>query len=140
MAALDTIEIEVRQWYDAYVATFVSLAVGQRTDLDSLLDFYGVPLQVVTDDGYQTLPTRDAVLSFARSTIESLARANYGGSTLQRVDIRPLNARTAFIEGVFSRHDLQGNEFDRAGAAYLAARTNQGWRVTSFVPRTTPDR
>jgi hypothetical protein len=132
----NTIEADVRGWYDAYFTTFVKLAVGERSDVDSLLDFYGVPMVVITENGCRALSNREEVLSFAKSALDDLIRMNYAGTTIERLDIRPLDPYAAFVEGVFSRRDSQGKEFDQAGSAYLVARTNRGWRVASFVPRT----
>lgn len=136
MSAQDSVEGEVRGWYSAYFDTFVSLATGERVELESLLDFYGVPMTVVSDGGYRVLPTREAVLGFARDAIDPLLRAGYAGTQLLRLDIRPLDSYAAFIEGLFSRRDRHGKEIDHAGAAYLAVKTGMGWRVASFVLRT----
>ncbi len=136
MSAQDSVESEVRGWYSAYFDTFVSLATGQRGDLDALLDFYGVPMTIVSDGGYRVLPTREAVLQFAHDAIDPLLRAGYAGTDLLRLDIRPLDSYAAFIEGLFSRRDREGKEIDHAGAAYLAVKTGEGWRVASFVLRT----
>ncbi|MBW3634812.1 MAG: hypothetical protein KY456_17470 [Chloroflexi bacterium] len=133
MPALDAIATEVRAWYGGYLDTFTSLAAGERTDLESVMGFYGVPLVIVTEGRYLALPTRDAVLSTAKSLIDGLLQANYAGSTVHRLDIRPLNARAAFIEGVFSRHDGAGNELERFGTAYLVAKSDEGWRFISIV-------
>ena len=137
MPTHDAIAAEVREWYDGYLDTFTRLATGERTDLESVLGFFGVPLVIVAADRYLALPTREATLSAAQTLIDQLRRANYAGSTVHRLDIRPLNARAAFVEGVFSRHDREGNELERLGTAYLVARTDEGWRITSLV-LTTP--
>jgi hypothetical protein len=133
MPTRDSIAADVRAWYDRYVATFTGLAAGERTDLDALLDYFGVPLVIITEDRYLTLPTQDAVLSSARALIDPLRQANYGGSTVHHLDIRPLNARAALIAGEFSRHDRTGAELERVGAAYLAAKTDDGWRFTTLI-------
>ncbi|MFJ4847243.1 hypothetical protein [Streptomyces sp. NPDC088733] len=53
MSLRDTVEAEVREWYDAYVETFVGLARGERTDTGALLGFYGAPMVVVTDGDHK---------------------------------------------------------------------------------------
>ena len=62
-----------------------------------------------------------------------MRRANYAGSTIHRLDVRLLNARAAFVDGVFSRHDRAGNELERFGTAYLVTRIEEEWRFTSIV-------
>jgi hypothetical protein len=133
MPELDAIAAEVRDWYGGYLDTFTGLAAGERTDLESVLGFFGVPLVIVTDDRYLNLSTREEVLATAEALIDQLLRANYAGSTVHRLDMRPLNARAALVEGEFSRHDRRGDEFERFGTAYLVARTDEGWQFTSII-------
>jgi hypothetical protein len=133
MPALDAVVTEVREWYSGYVDTFTSLAAGQRTDLEAVLSFYGVPLVIVAENRYLALPDRVAVLGTAKTLIDQLLQANYASSTIHRLDVRPLNTRAAFIEGVFSRNDREGKELERVGTAYLAAKTDEGWRFISLI-------
>ncbi len=133
MPALDAIASEVREWFGAYLDTFRGLAAGERADLESILGFYGVPLVIVADGRYVALPDRAAVVGVAQTMVDQLRRMGYAGSTVHRLDVRPLNARAAFIEGAFSRHDRGGTELERVGTAYLAAKTDDGWRFTSII-------
>jgi hypothetical protein len=133
MSVLDAIAGDVRAWYDRYLKTFTSQAAGESTNVDALLEYFGAPLVFISEDRYLGLPSHDAVLSTAQTLIDELRRANCAGSTVHRLDIRPLNVRAAFIEGVFSRYDRTGNEIGRFGTAYLVARTEEGWRFTSIV-------
>jgi hypothetical protein len=48
-------------------------------------------------------------------------------------EVRALKARAALIEGTFSRHDGQGREYARVGAAYLEVRSDAGWRFTALI-------
>lgn len=133
MSALDATTAEVRAWHGSYLDTFTRLAAGENTELESVLSFFGVPLVIVTDDRYLGLSTRDAVLGTAKALIDQLLRVNYAGSTVHRLDIRPLNARAALVEGEFSRYDRRGDELERFGAVYLVAKTDEGWRITSLI-------
>lgn len=133
MPALDAIVTDVRAWYSGYLDSFTRLAAGERTDVEALLEYFGVPLVIVTEGRYLVLPTPDAVLSAARSLIDQLLQANYAGSTVHRLDIRPLNARATLVEGLFSRYDREGDELERLGTVYLVAKTDAGWRFTSLV-------
>jgi hypothetical protein len=131
--ALDAVASEVGEWFGGYFDAFRSLAAGERTDLASILGFYGVPLVVVSDARYVALPDRGAVMGFATTTIAQLLQAGYAGGAIHHLDIRPLNARAALIEGTFSRLDRRGAELERVGTAYLAAKTDDGWRFTSLI-------
>jgi SnoaL-like domain len=133
MSTLDAVAADVRVWYDRYVDTFTGLAASERDDLDALLEYFGAPLVIVTEDRYVASSTRDAVRSAAQALIDRLRQANYAGSAVHHLAVRPLNARAAFIEGTISRFDRAGNEFERFGTTYLAAKTDDGWRFTAVV-------
>ena len=77
---------------------------------------------IITEDRNLALPTRDAVLSTAQTLIDQLRRANYASSSVHRLDIRPLNTRAAFVDGVCSRRDRAGTQLGRFGIVYLVAR------------------
>jgi hypothetical protein len=133
MPNLDAIPTEVREWYDRYVVTFTRLARGDSSDLEAMLEFYAVPLTVISDSGYQTFADRASLLSFWGEHIEQARRAHYAGSTIHHLDVRALNTRAALVEGAFSRHDSQGHEYARFGATYLAGKTIHGWRFTALI-------
>ena len=133
MPALDAVAAEVRAWYGDYLETFTSLAAGEHTDLEVLLDYFGVPIVIITEHRYVALETADAVLSTSATLIEQLRQANYAGSTVHYLDIRPLNRRAALVEGVFSRNDREGNELERFGTTYLVAETDK--RVAVHIAR-----
>ncbi len=132
-AALEVVASDVRAWFEAYLDTFRGLGCGERTDLKSILGFYGVPLAIVTDGRYVALPDRAAVLGTTKHVIDQLIRAGYAGGAVHKLDVRPLNARAALVEGAFSRIDRSGVEFERVDATYLALKTDDGWRITSIV-------
>ncbi|MFF3565923.1 hypothetical protein ACFYXS_38450 [Streptomyces sp. NPDC002574] len=136
MSLRDEVEAEVREWYGAYVDTFVGLAQGVRTGTESLLDFYGAPLVVVVDGDHTVLPTRAATLDWATGMIDSLRHAGYAGSDISRLTVHAVAAGAAFLEGEFSRHDREGTEFGVGTGAYLAVRTAEGWRFASFISNT----
>lgn len=133
MPALDSVASEVRAWFGDYFAVFRGLAGAERSDLAALLAYYGVPLAVVADDRAETLPDRAAVLGFAETTIGRLRAAGYSGGTVDRLDIRPLNARAALIDGAFTRHGRAGEPPARIGTAYLAVRGEAGWRLAALI-------
>ncbi len=133
MAVPDVVASEVRAWFEEYLDAFRGLGCGERTDLESILGFYGVPLEIVADDHYVALPGRAAVLGATKNLIDRLVRAGYAGGAVHRLDVRPLNARAALVEGAFSRVDRAGEEFERVGAVYLVVKTDDGWRIISLV-------
>ena len=127
------VEAEVRAWYDGYFQAFARLARGESSDLDALADLCAIPTTLVTDDRCLTIVDRAGLLRVLGAQIEQLRGAGYARSDTHRLEVRALNARAALIEGTFSRHDGQGREYARVGAAYLVSRTDAGWRFTALI-------
>jgi hypothetical protein len=124
MPALAATAADVRDWFGGDLGTFTSLVAGERSDLESILAFFGVPLVIVTDDRYLPLSTGDAVLGTANTLIDQLLQANYAGSTVHRLDMRSLNARAALVDGELSRHDRRGDELARFGTVNRIQNSN----------------
>jgi hypothetical protein len=97
------------------------------------VEFFAIPCTLITDTRYLALADRSTLRSVLGDLIDRLRRANYARSDIHRLEIRPLNTRAALIEGVFSRHDGTGKEFERFGTAYLAGKPDSGWRFTAVV-------
>ena len=127
------VEGDVRDWFAGYLDAFTSLARGARTDSEALLAFYGVPLVMLSEERCSALMDRSAVIGAVQTLVAGLRRVDYAGSIVHRLDVRPLNARAAIINGIFSRYDREGGELERLGATYLVAKTDDGWRFTSIV-------
>jgi hypothetical protein len=113
--SLDAISADVRAWYDQYLDTFTCLAASELSNVEALLAYFGVPLVIITTDRYLVLPTREAVLATAQTLIDRLRQANYASSTVHRLEVHPLNARAAFVDGDFSRPSISRRERTRAG-------------------------
>ena len=129
----DTVPAEVRAWYEDYFATFAGLARGESSDLEPLVDYFAIPLTVIMDSRYLAIADRSAARGLLGDQVEQLRRARYARTAIHRLEVRALNDRAALIEGSFSRHDDQGDEFARLGAAYLAAKTDGGWRFAALI-------
>ena len=127
------VEGDVRDWFAGYLHAFTSLARGERADPEALLDFYGVPLVMLSEERCSTLMDRSAVIGAVQSLVDGLRRMDYAGSIVHRLDVRPLNTRAALVDGMFSRYDRKGGELERLGATYLVAKTDDGWRFASIV-------
>jgi hypothetical protein len=65
--------------------------------------------------------------------IGRLRHAHFGGSTLDKCDIRVLNPKAALVDALWLRRDEGGNLMERFGVIYLVALTSAGWRITSAV-------
>ncbi|MGH2352454.1 MAG: DUF6841 family protein [Chloroflexota bacterium] len=128
-----TLVAEGRAWYDGYFQVFTRLGRGERSDLDALADLFATPTTLVTDDRCLTIAARAVLLRVLGDQVAQLRRAGYARRDTHRLEGRARNARAALIEGTCSRHDGQGREDARLGAAYLVIRTEAGWRFAALI-------
>jgi hypothetical protein len=133
MADPGALVAEVRAWYDGYFRIFARLGRGESSDLEALADLFATPTILVTDERCLTVADRAGLLRVLGDQVEQLRRAGYSRSDTHRLEVRALNERAALVEGTFSRHDEQGREYARLGAAYLVTRTDAGWRFAAVV-------
>jgi hypothetical protein len=133
--ALEEMAAEARAFYDRYWEIWTALGRGDRDDVETLLGFYNVPLTLAAAEAATTLATDEAVLGLVRGLIAQLRQADYAGSETHRLEVRPLNARTVFIEGEFSRRNRAGEKFvERFGVAYLVIKPGADWRIAAIIP------
>ncbi len=125
---------EIHELFEHYGPTFVELAIGKRSDLNALLDFYGAPLRFIGSNFHMVMKDDDAVTGEEGigGEIRRLRHAHFAGSTLDKCDIKVLNAQAALVDAVWLREDAAG-VVARFSVVYLVARTAKGWRITSAV-------
>ena len=133
MAALDAASDEARALYDTYLSTVVPLFAGESTDLTPLVALFAAPTTAVLPDACLVLPDGAALARFFAAQIAQLREAGYASTTVHRLDVRPLNPRAAWIEGVFSRHARDGRELARFGTAYLVVKPAERWQFAALV-------
>jgi hypothetical protein len=133
MSALDAVATEVRVLYDTYMAVVVPLFAGESTDLDPLLALIAAPTTIVLPDTYLVLPNQAALARFFAAQIDRLRQVHYASTTIHHLDVRPLNARAAYIEGVFSRYSREGQELARFGTVYLVVKPANRWQFSSLI-------
>jgi len=126
---------DIRKFFVAYGPTFVELADGERSDLDALLDFYGAPLRFIGSNFHMVMKDDDAITSEEGmgGEIGRLRHAHFAGSTLDKCDIKVLNAQAALVDALWVRRDTAGTVMSRFGVIYLMTLTPHGWRITSAV-------
>jgi len=125
---------EIHKLFEHYGPTFVDLAIGKRSDLNALLDFYGAPLRFIGSNFHMVMKDDDAITGEEGigGEISRLRNAHFAGSTLDKCDIKVLNAQAALVDAVWLREDAAG-VVARFSVMYLVARTTNGWRITSAV-------
>jgi hypothetical protein len=126
---------DIRKFFARYGPTFVDLADGERSDLNALLDFYGAPLRFIGSTFHMVMKDNDAITGEdgMGGEIGRLRHAHFAGSTLDKCDVKVLNAQAALVDALWVRRDTAGAVMTRFGVIYLMALTPQGWRITSAV-------
>jgi hypothetical protein len=126
---------QLREFFQRYGATFVELAVGKRSDVSALLEFYGAPLRFVGSTFHMLMKDSAAITRAdgMGGEIERLRRAGFAGSTLDKCQINVLNQRAALVDALWLRRDGAGALMARFAVIYLVTLTADGWRITSAV-------
>ena len=126
---------DIRKLFANYGPTFVQLADGERMDINSLLDFYGAPLRFIGPTFHMVMKDNEDITGEdgIGGEIGRLRHAHFGGSTLDKCDIRVLNPKAALVDALWLRRDEEGNLMERFGVIYIVALTSAGWRITSAI-------
>lgn len=126
---------ELRAWFDDYTGAFVACARGDSDDVQTLLDYYGVPLLIATDEASLALTSEDEVLRGVRREVEGLRAAGYDRIETLDSESTSLNATTAIHKAEFSRLRADGSEIGRLRATYLITDGRDGRRISAVAVR-----
>src|SRR6266852_5911470 len=126
---------EIHEMFGRYGPTFVDLAIGKRSDMNALLDFYGAPLRFIGPTFHMVMNDNAAITGpdGMGGEIDRLRQANFAASTLDRCNVSVLNDRAALVDALWLRHETSGALLARFAVTYLVALTKDGWRITSAV-------
>src|SRR6266849_9950036 len=126
---------DIHKMFERYGPTFVDLAIGKRSDMDALLEFYGAPLRFIGPTFHMVMKDNAAIIgpTGMGGEIDRLRQANFAASTLDRCDINVLNDRAALVDAVWLRRDDKGALLARFAVVYLVTLATDGWRITSAV-------
>src|SRR6202051_3585267 len=85
-----TILADIRKFFARYGPTFVELAIGERSDLNALLDFYGAPLRFIGSNFHMVMKDDAAITSEEGmgGEIGRLRHGHFAGSALGKCDIK----------------------------------------------------
>lgn len=108
-------ELGIRAWFDEYLNALAACGRGESDELHALLDYYGVPLIVATDDVARALTTREDVMGFARQQVDGMRAANNHRTETLDSEVTPLNATGALYRADFARQSADGSEIGRLG-------------------------
>jgi hypothetical protein len=112
------------------------VAEASPTTVSVLLQYYGVPLLLSTDQAVLALTTSDEVLRAARQQIEGMRAADYERSDTLESDVVVLNATSSLHTAAFSRRRKDGSEIGRLRATYLITDGASGRRISALVVHT----
>jgi len=135
-AAIETtIVSDIHEMFGRYGPAFVDLAVGTRSDMDALLDFYGAPLRFIGPSFHLVMMDNAAILGpdGMGGEIDRLRKAHFAASSLERCDVSVLNNRAALVDALWLRRDARGALLARFAVTSLVTLTAEGWRITSAV-------
>jgi hypothetical protein len=126
---------DIHEMFERYGPTFVDLAVGKRSDMDALLEFYGAPLRFIGPTFHMVMKDNAAITgpNGMGGEIDRLRQANFVESTLDRCSVNVLNDRAALVDALWLRRDANGALIARFAVIYLVTLATDGWRITSAV-------
>lgn len=126
---------DISRWFAQYLEAFANCGRGDA-DSDSLLEYYGVPLLVTTDDGFFALTTGDQVVAVLQQQVDGMRAATYNRSEIIDSEVTVLNATSALYQGTFSRQREDGAEINRLTASYLVTDGTEGRRISVLAVHT----
>jgi hypothetical protein len=126
---------DIHEMFERYGPIFVDLAIGKRSDMEALLEFYGAPLRFIGPTFHMVMKDDAAITGpdGMGGEIGRLRQANFAESTLDRCNVSLLNAQAAMVDALWLRRDAKGALMARFAVIYLVALTAEGWRITSAV-------
>jgi hypothetical protein len=129
-------EVGIRAWFEEYLKALAACGRGEADDLDALLEYYGVPLLVTTDDAARALTVADDVVGFARQQVEGMRAASYHHTETIESEVTTLNTTSVLYRANFARRRADGGEIGRLGVTYLITHGPAGLRISAVAIRT----
>jgi len=124
---------DIRVWFDEYLAAFAACGRGESDDLRALLQYYGVPLLLTTDEAAVALTTQDEVVNAVRRQIDGMRAAGYDRSETLDSEVVAINATSALHTAEYSRQRSDGTEIGRLWATYLLTVGPHGRRISALA-------
>ncbi|MEJ2866619.1 hypothetical protein WCD74_02505 [Actinomycetospora sp. OC33-EN08] len=123
--------MEIRPFYDEYLATFVALCRGDHDDPEALLGYYSVPL-LLSADRTAWLRTGDEVVDVVRAQAADMRAAGFDRSEMSDPRTVALNPTTAWFGARFVRRRTDGSAIAEFSAFYLISDLPEGRRITTL--------
>jgi hypothetical protein len=126
-------EVGIRAWFDQYLTALAARGRGESDDLHALLEYYGVPLVVATDDAARALTAREDVLGFARQQVDGMRATDYDHTETIESEANVLNMTSVLYRAEFARQRANGSEIGRLGVTYLITDGSEGLRISALA-------
>jgi hypothetical protein len=123
---------DVDHWFTEYLEVFAACGRGQRPP-GSVLDYWGIPLLLSTDEGFSALMSEAEVMTTAQQQIDGMLAAAYHHTAVLDSEVTVLNAKSALYRGEFSRRRASGDEISRLIATYLVSDGVPGRRISALL-------
>jgi uncharacterized NTF2-like protein DUF6841 len=127
---------DLRAWFESYLRAFAACCRGDSDDVRSLLEYYGVPLLLTTDETAVSLTSEDAVVESVGQQVGRLRGADYDHTETLDSETTMLNATTALHRAHFSWLRADGSEIARMPLAYVITHGVKGLRISALVVST----
>jgi hypothetical protein len=124
---------EIRQFFAEYYAAFDEAVRDDAPDIGKLIDFFTVPLTIITGETHVCLATPDAMGAALKINIDRLRALRFERSVPERSDFRLLNDKACLLEVEWARKGLTGAVESTLRLLYLIADTSLGWRIVTMV-------
>ncbi|MGA8635750.1 MAG: hypothetical protein WB805_12970 [Candidatus Dormiibacterota bacterium] len=120
---------DVRRWFGEYLDVFAACGRGEH-EAGSLLEYYGVPLLLTTDNGFFALTSDDQVVAALQPQVDGMRAHAYDRTEILESEVTVLNFTSALYRGTFSRQRSDGSEISRLTATYLVTDGTAGRRIS----------
>jgi hypothetical protein len=120
---------DVSRWFGEYLEAFAACGRGE-SDTASLLEYYGVPMLITTDDGFYALTTDDQVVAAMQPQVDGMRAASYDHSVILDSDVTVLNSTSLLFRATFSRLRRDGSEIQQLTGTYLVTEGAGGRRIS----------
>jgi len=129
-------DAEVALWFAGYLESFAAIGRGEVEDVGRILEHYGVPLIVSTDDECVTLTDAAQVIAVSKQQFDGLQADGYDRSVVLGARSTVLNKSCVMHRGTFARIRADGSEISRIESTYLIVDGPAGFRISVLVRHT----
>jgi hypothetical protein len=126
---------DLHRWFGEYLDAFAACGRGER-ETGSLLEYYGVPLLITTDDGFFAMTNATGVISGIQPQIDGMRASAYQRSEILDYAVTLINAKSALYRATFSRRRSDGSEINRLTGTYLVTDGAAGRRISVLAIHT----